>query len=69
MSINTIGALIAHLQTMPQEAAIHCQVVGAQHPGAWTMFWDFIPTDDKTVQLRIHHPQLHQINPEVVIVD
>lgn len=69
MSHANVAGLIAHLSTLPPDSPITCQVVGSEHPGAWMMFYDFVLMDDKTVQLRVHHPQLKQVNPEVKIVD
>ena len=54
-----IKDLIKHLESLPQDRTVLCQVVG-QETGAWNMYFEFnvIEASDWIVQLKVFHPTL-----------
>jgi len=59
-----VAQLIEHLQKLPQDKSIMCQVIPAQGGGAWNMHFDFHDVPDSwMVQLAVHHRELVTLPP------
>ena len=72
ISIYNIGQLRSAMEKMndlPDESIIYCQVVGQEYnSGAWNMHASLCVEENYQTgpTLRITHPQLLRLNPEVV---